>query len=76
MEIRLSRVWVPTYELMAYYGDDSNVNHTKLYYQIKRWKSWMKKERRKELNKQIGDLSNAQKDEIVEFGRLLDELEL
>ena len=73
----LSRVWIPKYDLIAFYGDDvHHPKHSTLYYQVKRWASWIKKDRRNDLKRQIGQLNEASEADIAEYSKLSKEMGL
>ena len=47
------RVFPPKYQVKEFYKDPSGKEHLLPYYYVKRWRSWLSKERRGDLNRQI-----------------------
>lgn len=48
-----SRVFPPKYQVKEFYKDPSGKDHALPYYYVKRWRSWLSKERRADLRRQI-----------------------
>ena len=48
-----SRVFPPKYQVKEFYKDPKGTKHALPYYYIKRWRSWLSKERRSDLRRQI-----------------------
>ena len=72
----LSRVFIPDYNAREFYRDKSGKEHGYLYYQIKRWKSWLGKDRREELRKQTRAVLTADGKAIAATQNLMKWLEL
>lgn len=73
----LSRVWIPKDELISSYGDEGEAKHSTLYYQVKRWNSWVfRKDRQQELKGQIDQLQKVPEEAITEFNKLVDMMDL
>ena len=47
------RVFPPKYQVKEFYKDPSGKEHILPYYYVKRWRSWLSKDRRGNLNRQI-----------------------
>lgn len=65
-----SRVFPPKYQVKEFYKDPNGKEHSLPYYYIKRWRSWLSKERRSDLRRQI----NATVTSDREYQYLADEL--
>ena len=72
----LSRVFPPADQVREYYGDPSAKKHSKLYYYVKRLRSWTSSARRKELGQQIGTVMKSDKKYLQKTGRLFQLLDL
>ena len=71
-----SRIFVPEYKVKELFPDETGKKHGNFYYQIKRWKYWLRKERREELKKQSKAILNTNSDEIEFVRRIMQFLEL
>ena len=71
-----SRIFVPDYTAREFYGDDGKRTRGYLYYQVKRWRSWLGKERRQNLMKQANELLKTDNDLISSTKQLMHWLEL
>ena len=65
-----SRVFPPKYQVKEFYKDPNGKKHMLPYYYVKRWRSWLSKERRRDLRRQINATVTSDK----EYQNLADEL--
>ena len=65
-----SRVFPPKYQVKEYYKDPNGKEHSLPYYYVKRWRSWLSKDRRTDLRRQINATVTSDK----EYQNTADEL--
>ncbi|MBP5416513.1 MAG: nucleotidyltransferase family protein [Clostridiales bacterium] len=65
-----SRAFPPRYQVKEYYKDPSGKDHMLPYYYVKRWRSWLSKERRGDLSRQINATVKSDK----EYQNMADDL--
>ncbi len=67
----LSRVFVPDYNARQFYKDESGEKHGYLYYQVKRWKTWLGSDKRQDLFRQTKDIMMANETSIDSTRKLI-----
>lgn len=71
-----SRIFPPPYQVREFYKDENNKKHCILYYYFKRLRSWLSKNRRKELKNQLDNIRATDKEQITFVNALIKELDL
>lgn len=72
----LSRVFPPAYQVKEYYKDSSGKEHSAAYYYMKRLRIWIGKSRREDLNQQIHEVMNSDRQYLNNADRLFRLLDL